>query len=68
MQRLTSFHFVPTLNTNQIMASIDPSQTLYLTNLNGRITVEGIAILYNFDALLLIRCIFSIVRIEAVPL
>lgn len=50
------------------MASIDPSQTLYLTNLNGRITVEGIAILYNFDALLLIRCIFSIVRIEAVPL
>jgi hypothetical protein len=30
------------------MASIDPSQTLYLTNLNGRITVEGNAFLQNF--------------------
>lgn len=23
------------------MSTIDPSQTLYITNLNGRITVEG---------------------------
>jgi hypothetical protein len=35
------------------MASIDPSQTLYLSNLNGRITVEGSAFLTKIDAFLL---------------